>query len=553
VDTSESTLAQSEDGLRQSELRYRLLALAMASVVWTTDAKGNIHDPSPTWEAFTGQSFNGYRGPGWLDAVHPDERDRVRKTFKSAFNSAEACLIEHRLRRRDQTWRDVMVRAVPVPDDSGNVREWICACVDVSDRVKAEEDLRTAQRQITRQLELAGGIADSLADSEQRLRLAIDAGRMGTWEWTVGSGNVEWSPTLEKIHGLAPNTFAGTFDAFLSDVHPADRELVANAVRRTLEQRLDHHIEYRLELPDGSTRWVEGRGKLFCDATGKPQRMIGVCMDITQRKWAEQLLLRSKEELERLADERTRELQTAIAALRTSNRALEDFASVASHDLQEPLRKIQAFGGRLEARAAAALDEESQDYLRRMLKAAGRMQKLISDLLEFSRVTTRTQPFVPVDLNVILTDVLGDLETRIEQSHGHVAPSSLPTLDADAVQMQQLLLNLIANALKFHRPDVPPVIDIYNEISEQEGVCRISVRDNGIGFDEKYLDRIFNVFQRLHGRTEYEGTGIGLAVCRKIAERHGGSITARSIPGTGSTFVVTLPLRHPLPESVNVQ
>ena len=387
-------------------------------------------------------------------------------------------------------------------------------------------------------------VGDSLRLSELRLRLALETGRMGTWELDIASGTVHASPALAEIHGLPPNTVYETLETFIATVHPEDRERLLDSLRH------DHQIEYRIVLSDGSIRWVEGRGKLFSDLSGRPQRMIGVCTDISQRKGAEQALQRTSNQFEQIATERTRALESAIEALRISNRELEDFASVASHDLQEPLRKIQAFGGRLQARAQASLDDESLDYLRRMLNAAGRMQRLITDLLEFSRVTTRAQPFSTVDLNVILADVLDDLELTIERNSGQITRDELATLDADPIQMQQLLLNLIGNALKFHRPQVPPKVAISAERSET--VCRIRVGDNGIGFDEKYLDRIFNVFQRLHGRGEYEGTGIGLALCRKIAERHGGSITARSTPGVGSTFIVTLPLRHSPPENANV-
>jgi PAS domain S-box-containing protein len=245
-------------------------------------------------------------------------------------------------------------------------------------------------------------------------------------------------------------------------------------------------------------------------------------------------------------------LGRTAAMLSQSNRELQDFASVASHDLQEPLRKIQAFGDRLRQKCEGQLSEAGIDYLERMLNAASRMQTLINDLLTFSRVTTKAQPFSKVDLNVIARDVLSDLEVRIEQTGGRVEVSDLPVIDADPLQMRQLFQNLIANALKFRKPDQPSVVKIFADCNSQiaEGATwafannenwQISVADNGIGFDEKYLDRIFTVFQRLHGRNTYEGTGVGLAVCRRIVERHNGSITARSKPGQGATFIVKLP------------
>jgi light-regulated signal transduction histidine kinase (bacteriophytochrome) len=249
-------------------------------------------------------------------------------------------------------------------------------------------------------------------------------------------------------------------------------------------------------------------------------------------------------------------LERTAAMLSRSNRELQDFASVASHDLQEPLRKIQAFGDRLKAKCQGQLTADAEDYLGRMLNAAHRMQTLINDLLTFSRVTTKGQPFSQVDLGVVVKEVLADLEVRIEQSGGVVEVSDLPVIDADPLQMRQLFQNLIANALKFRKPEEAPRVTISARSNSPGASVRsssfastekwqISVADNGIGFDEKYLDRIFTVFQRLHGRNTYEGTGVGLAVCRRIVERHGGDITASSQPGEGAHFIVTLPALQP--------
>ncbi|MGC3971182.1 MAG: CHASE3 domain-containing protein [Pirellulales bacterium] len=257
---------------------------------------------------------------------------------------------------------------------------------------------------------------------------------------------------------------------------------------------------------------------------------------------------RMTEELERLVTLRTTELNQTNDALRVSNRELEQFASVASHDLQEPLRKIEAFGDRLKSRNMEQLDDNGRDYLERVLVSASRMRSLINDLLNFSRVTTRAQPPQPVNLQTVAEEVTSDLEGRLQQTGGRVELGKLPTVEADPTQMRQLLQNLIGNALKFHRPEVPPVVKVNarNDLSEKVGPSVvITVEDNGIGFEEVYLDRIFNVFQRLHGRNEYEGTGMGLAIARKIVERHQGTITAHSRLDEGSTFIVTLPLTQP--------
>ena len=255
--------------------------------------------------------------------------------------------------------------------------------------------------------------------------------------------------------------------------------------------------------------------------------------DISERKLAEEALTEKAVELAR------------------SNAELEQFAFVASHDLQEPLRKIQAFGDRLKIKCDEAGLDTGRDYLERMQNAASRMRRLIDDLLTFSRVISRTEPFATVNLTTVVKEVLGDLEVCIERNGAKVEAGELPTIEADAVQVRQLLQNLIGNALKFQPPDGKPLVRIHGRLvastdpaTAPEEYCELVVQDNGIGFDEKYLDRIFAVFQRLHGRQEYEGTGIGLAVCRRIVDRHGGRITAQSKPGEGATFIVQLPVRQ---------
>jgi signal transduction histidine kinase len=244
------------------------------------------------------------------------------------------------------------------------------------------------------------------------------------------------------------------------------------------------------------------------------------------------------EEVENKVVERTREFQ--------------EFAYGVSHDLQEPLRKVMAFGDRLRDKCGAQLSEDGQGYLNRMQDAAKRMRQLINDLLALSRVTTQAKPYEPVNLNTLVSEVLSDLEVLIEQVGGKVEVSQLPTLSADPTQLRQLFQNLIGNALKFRKKDVAPLIRVRAEATATAEILddesgngqrrwQFTVQDNGIGFDPKYRDRIFEAFQRLHGRGEYEGSGIGLSLCKKIVSRHGGSIMAESELGVGSKFLITLP------------
>jgi PAS domain S-box-containing protein len=261
--------------------------------------------------------------------------------------------------------------------------------------------------------------------------------------------------------------------------------------------------------------------------------------DITERIKTEQQLRGYAESLERLRAQ----LERKNVELEQRNRELEQFAYVSSHDLQEPLRKIVAFGDRLRSTSGAALDERGRDYLSRIQGAATRMQQLINDLLSFSRLTTKARPFEPVDLAKLVAGVASDLEVALERSGGRLAVGELGVIDGDASQLRQLIQNLIGNALKFHRKGVPPEVRVSGrEVGE---MYELRVEDNGIGIEPRFTERIFTVFERLHPRTEYEGTGIGLAVCKKIAERHGGEIRVESEPGRGSTFCVLLRrMRH---------
>ncbi len=296
--------------------------------------------------------------------------------------------------------------------------------------------------------------------------------------------------------------------------------------------------EIRNKAKDGTYYWVHTTIVPFIDEQGNPIQYVAVRYDITERKLAEE------------------QLKIYAKKLEISNRELQDFASIAAHDLQEPMRKIQSFSDRVQTKLKDTVSVEIMDYLTRIQTSAHRMQNLINDLLTYSRVTTKAQPFLKVNLDEIMTQVVSDLEVRIEQTGGQVLWKDLGTIEADPTQMHQLFQNLINNALKFHKPGVPPVVRVATKVTnifslDSSGpTCEVTIKDNSIGFDEKYLDRIFTIFQRLHGRHEYEGTGIGLAVCRKIVDRHGGSITAKSELGEGSIFIVNLPTQQKMEDQL---
>jgi PAS domain S-box-containing protein len=339
---------------------------------------------------------------------------------------------------------------------------------------------------------------------------------------------------MEALTGCTRDELIGApFKNYFTDPDRAEA-----GIKLVLSKKKVTNYELTARDRDAKETVVSYNATTFYDRDRRLQGVFAAARDITDRKRVDEKLKLYSDKLER------------------SNRELQDFAQVASHDLQEPLRKILSFGDRLKTKLGESLDGDSQDYLQRMCNAATRMQSLITDLMAFSRVEIKGQDFVPTDLSVIAREVSADLETRIEQAGGRVEIGDLPIIDADPMQMRQLLQNLIGNSLKYYRAGVPPVVRIYSQkpdarrlqsLDESPGrqFCEILVVDNGIGFDEKYLDRIFTVFQRLHKKGEYEGTGVGLAICRKIVDRHSGAITARSNPGQGATFVVTLPVIQP--------
>ncbi|MFD2512491.1 PAS domain S-box protein [Pontibacter locisalis] len=385
---------------------------------------------------------------------------------------------------------------------------------DISELKKAEEALRESENKIN---SIIQGAVDGIITINTR----------GIIEMVNPAAAKQFGYEADELLGksiniLMPEPDRSLHDSYMHHYHVTGEKRIIGIGREVTGMRKDGSIfPFYLSI---SEVMLSDR-KVY----------TGFVHDITKQKLTEERLRRYTAELER------------------SNRELQDFAYVSSHDLQEPLRKIQAFGDRLKIKEYENLSDQGKDYVDRMLNAASRMQNLINDLLNFSRVTTKATPFVKVELDNILDEVISDLEVSIERTNTEIIRSPLPVIEAEPTQMRQLFQNLLSNAIKFRKENESPIINIYAKNLQRQAhltatpgdeVTEIYVEDNGIGFDEKYLDRIFNIFQRLEGQ-KYEGSGIGLAVCRKIAIRHGGDITARSQPGVGTRFIITLALKHP--------
>lgn len=358
-----------------------------------------------------------------------------------------------------------------------------------------------------------------LKEQSELLELAHDAIFVRDLEGKV----VYWNRGAEKTYGWRKDEVMGKIS----------NELLQTSFPKPLEDILDELVEtghWEGELSHitkegrqivAASRWAVRR-----DYAGQPSGFLEINRDVTQHKEADRKILSYMKRLE------------------TSNSVLQDFAFVASHDLQEPLRKISIFSDLLRIQYSGQLDDEAQSYLDKIQGATDRMKELIESLLVYSRITTRSEPFSEVDLNEVLQEVVQDLEVPISETGASVEISYLPALQADRSQMRRLFQNLLGNALKFHKESEPPRIKVYGELGEDE-TCRVFVEDNGIGFNEKYLRQIFQPFQRLHGKSSpYKGSGMGLAISRKIVDRHNGRLTAISTEGKGSIFIVTLPRRQ---------
>ena len=353
-----------------------------------------------------------------------------------------------------------------------------------------------------------------------------------------------------------------------------DRRVFSEHLRVVFKTQERRTCEVRLHARGGPEFYARLES-IYIEDTKRTGMCRTSIIDISSSKLAEEALQRAHDELEKRVKERTEELakkneslsheiiehqrtveelrkardememrvQERTAELRRSNQALDEFASVASHDMQEPLRKVIAFGNMLKRKHFASLGDGGQDYLDRMLKATRRMQSFLDGLLDYARLSTKANPFKKVELSALLQEVLSDLELRIKATRAEVRVTELPAVEADPIQMRQLFQNLVGNALKFHKEGEKPFIQV-RYVPTENSKCRIIFEDNGIGFDEQYTERIFAPLQTLHGKSsKYEGIGLGLAICQKIVERHGGSITAQSTPGAGSRFIVILPLR----------
>ncbi|WP_017314294.1 PAS domain-containing protein [Mastigocladopsis repens] len=551
TDITEHKLA--EEKLQESEKRFQILARATNDAVWDWDLLTD-----KLWWNDSVQTLFGYspeevksEATWWYEHIHPNDRERIVSDIHAVINSNQQFWSnEYLFRRADGSYAYIFDRGYVVHDNIGKSVRMIGAMMDISERKRVQEELQRQNLRsqlfadITLKIRQSLQIDEILQTTVTEVQKLLHAERVLIFRLlSDGSGIVVQEAVVGGVLAVLGHNLHDP--CFVEDYIQKYRHGRISAVTDIEHGGIEPcYVEFLKRLSVRSNLIVpillknQLWGLLIAHQCTQPRQWTS---------WETELLRHLADQIgialaqAQLLEQETRQRQELLR----SNDELQQFAFIASHDLQEPLRKIKTFGERLKAAYSDALTDQGRDYLDRMQNATRRMQALIEDLLTLSRVTTRGQPFVPVDLTQVTQEVLSDLEIRIQQTGAYVEVGELPIIHADPLQMRQLLQNLIGNALKFHRQGERPIVNIYTQqLNDQDAVefCQIIVEDNGIGFDEKYLDRIFNVFQRLHGRSEYEGTGIGLAICRKIVERHNGSISAQSTPGQGSRFIVILPI-----------
>ena len=433
--------------------------------------------------------------------------------------SAEASLTESQKERFAGAQYSALI-VVPLVKDGRLAAALVASAAQPRRWTSAEIDLveETAERTWSAVVRARAELA--LSESEERFRTMADGTPVIIWV-TDAEGKIEFI-------NRAYSDYFGITDGYTGNggwhplVHPDDRAGYVDVFLECLRSGLAFQAEARVRHQSGKWRWIVSFAQPLLSPDGRVVRMVGSSLDITDRKQAQAALERYTEQL------------------RQSNQALEDFAFVASHDLREPIRKVQAFSSQLTEQAKDRLDRSELDYLERMDQAARRMQRMLDGLLAYSKISMQGKPSERCDLNRIASQVLSDLEYRIRESGAIIELDDLPAIHADPLQMHQLLQNLLANALKFHRPGEPPNVKVHSR-SGEDGYVELMVEDKGIGFDMARADKLFKPFHRLVGKSEFEGTGMGLAICAKIAERHGGSIAASSALGDGTTFTIRLP------------
>lgn len=546
-----TNMVQSEEQLKLANLKLDDALQAGLIGSWSWDIPNDIVTADKGLAHLFGVSslsaMQGLPIEKFINSIYAEDRERVSGLIEESVHSGTVFETEYRTIDTKNNIRWVIARGTVEFDDDGKPSHFPGVLIDISSRKEVES---------------------ALAESEERLRFVTDTVPQLVWI-ADAYGNLEYF-NQHWYEYTGQNDGASLGSQWSESLHESDKKRAEKAWRHSIDTGEPYEIQYRLyNAPTHVYRWVIGRALPYKNEQGVILKWYGTSTDIDdsireieERKRLEKELQEEKNRLESRVAERTSQLKLTNEGLRDeirkrqkvekklreysdelnrSNRELEEFAYVSSHDLQEPLRKIQAFSGLLVEEYTDKLDD-GKEYLDRITSSAQRMSVLIDDLLTFSRVTTKPSVSKPINLNEVIKYAVSDLHDRIKKEKGTVTiQPDMPIVMADETHMRQLFQNLISNALKFHEQNKAPIVTISATLDDEE--CTIIVEDNGIGIDPKYSEKIFAVFQRLNSKHSYEGTGIGLAVCKKIVERYGGTIQIDSKVNIGTAFKITLPVQ----------
>ncbi len=535
IDVTEKVEARKK--IEESEMRFRSLTESIPQLIWETDAEGNALFTSGKWLEYTGIK-PGVEG-SWEAMIHPDDFEENVRIWQNALKTGEMYRCDVRMRRKDGSYRWHTVIGEPVYNIENKIIKWVGAFTDIHTEKAFTHEL---EQQVTARTRELIQINESLRKSEERYHLMVEEVQEYAILYLNPEGIIEnWNAGAEKIKGYKADEIVGKYFAVFYTKEDQKNNLPQKLLQQAREKGKVIHEGWRTRK-NGNLFWAS---VVITAVHNKKGEVIGfskVTHDLTDKKRADDTLKLNAMELEQKNNE-----------LEEMNKELQSFAYISSHDLQEPLRKIQTFASQIIEKEAVNLSENGLDKFKRMQNAAQRMQTLINDLLSYSRTNIQERIFVKTDLAQIINEVKDDLKEELEQKNAVIEVEKTSEVDIISFQFKQLLYNLISNSLKFSDPNVPIQIKIRSEIKSgkdfdneklisYKNYCHIQVSDNGIGFESQYNKKIFEVFQRLHGRDRYNGTGIGLAIVKKIVENHNGIITASGVQNKGASFDIYIPV-----------
>lgn len=513
--------------VEESEAKFRTMAESTSVLITVGDENGLITYYNKAWTNLTGKSTEVLLQSEWANLIIPEDREKFVDIFLNAFAVKGIFTGEFRVKNAQGENRWLFADGVPRFDTAGNFLGYIAACTDITEQKRIHRELHTVLEQV---------------------RLSKEAAELGTFDMDLEQGTMHWDDRCRTLFGISHHNPVTYEKDFAGGLHPDDRERILKVIDQLFIKSIsngDYDVEYRtVGAEDGIVRWVRAKGKVYFNSKEKPVRFIGSVLDITDKIMAIQ-------KIEATVEERTKDLALANETLKNtnvelqrSNQNLEEFAHAASHDLKEPVRKIHFFTQQLKEQLSNQLKDSQVRSFNRIENATKRMGNLIDDLLLYSHVSQTPHETESVDLNEKVQRVLEDLEVDIEEKNAHFNIHKLPVVQGYRRQLQQLFQNLLSNALKYSKSTVPPVIDITASVDTKGSTTFnvISVKDNGIGFDQQYADKIFQMFSRLHGKAEYSGTGVGLSIVKKVVQNHNGFIKVKSAVNGGAEFKIYLPV-----------